>query len=110
MDQTARRMPPEFVTETADSERKVAAALERNRELGKGLNVGKTFKIQVARGYAWYEITRVGPTSAEVEWRDYGLDRFMDEMLAGGGEFPRRVIERLVHHHETLEELFGTPA
>jgi len=31
-------------------------------------------------------------------------------MLAGGGEFPRRVIERLVHHHETLEELFGTPA
>ena len=42
----------------------------------------------------------------EVEWRDYGLDRCMDEMLAAGGEFPRPVIERLVHHHDTLQELF----
>jgi hypothetical protein len=110
MDQPARRMPPEIVTETAESERKVAAALERNRELGKGLKVGKTFKIQVARGYAWYEATHVGPTSAEVEWRDYGLDRCMDEMLAGGGEFPRGLIERLVYHYDMLEELFGAPS
>jgi hypothetical protein len=110
MDQPARRMQPQIVTETAESERKVAAALQRNRELGKGLKEGKTFKIQVARGYAWYEATHVGPTSAEVEWRDYGLDRCMDEMLAGGGEFPRRLIERLVHHHDTLEELFGAPS
>lgn len=98
------------MTEIAESERKVAAALERNRELGKGLKVGKAFKIQVARGYAWYEVTRVGPTSAEVAWRDYGLDRSMDEMIAGGGEFPRFVIERLVHHHDALEKLFGAPA
>ena len=103
------RPAPEIAAETAEAHRKARAALERNRELGKGLRVGKTFKIQARDGDAWYEVTRVGPHSAEVEWRDYGLDRSMDEMLAGGGEFPRRVIERLVHHHDTLEELFGEP-
>jgi hypothetical protein len=97
----------EVVSETAQSERQVSAALERNRELGKGLNVGKTFKIHGADGTAWYEVTRVGSTSVDVEWRDYGLDRSMDEMLGGGGTFPAHVIERLVHHHEMLEELFG---
>jgi hypothetical protein len=110
-----KRMPPmatqaETDTETARSERRVRAALERNHELGKGLTVGKTFKIHGADGAAWYEVTRVGSTSVDVEWRDYGLDRSMDEMLAGGGTFPVPVIERLVHHHETLDELFGALA
>jgi hypothetical protein len=100
---------PEIAGETAESQRKARVALERNRELGKGLKVGKTFRIQAVDGDAWYEVTRVGPDSAEVEWRDYGLDRYMDEMLAAGGAFPRGVIERLVHHHDTLEELFGEP-
>jgi hypothetical protein len=105
----SRRMPPPIVSETAESERKVQAAVEHNHVLGKGLKVGKAFKVQADGGHAWYEVTRISLTSAEVEWRDYGLDRYMDEMLAGGGVFPRHVIERLVHHYETLEELFGAP-
>ncbi len=59
-----RRTPPEIVTEaaegideTAESERKVRAALERNRVLGRGVRVGKAFKVQGADGTAWYEIT-----------------------------------------------------
>ena len=71
------------------------------------LRVGKCFKIQGTDGTAWYQVTSVGPTSTEVEWRDYGIDRTMDEMLGAGGLFPRRVIQRLVRHHDTLEELFG---
>jgi hypothetical protein len=107
-----RRRPTEFVTEaveldeTAESQRKIRGAVERNRVLGKGVKVGKSFKVHGADGTAWYEITHVGPATADVEWRDYGLDRCMDEMLAAGGEFPRPVIERLVHQHDTLEELF----
>ena len=85
------------------------AAIERNRALGAGLKDGKTFRIQVHNGFAWYEVTAVGPTSAQVEWRDYGLDRTMDDMLGTGGEFPRRLIERLVRQHDVLEELFGEP-
>ncbi len=72
-----------------------------------GPRVGKCFKTQTAGGTAWYQVTSVGSTSAEVEWRDYGIDRTMDEMLGAGGMFPRRVIERLVCHHDMLEELFG---
>ena len=60
--------------------------------LGRGLKVGKSFKVQGADGSAWYEVTHVGPASVDVEWRDYGLDRCMDEMLAAGGEFPRPLI------------------
>jgi len=73
----------------------------------QGPRVGTCFKVQAADGTAWYQVTSVSPTSAEVEWRDYGIDRTMDEMLGAGGTFPRRVIERLVRHHDTLEELFG---
>jgi hypothetical protein len=109
----SKRTPPEMdaeaaelINETAESERKVTAALERNRVLGRGLKVGKSFKVQGADGSAWYEVTHVGPATADLEWRDYGLDRCMDEMLAGGGEFPRQAIARLVHHHDTLQELF----
>jgi hypothetical protein len=29
----------------------------------------------------------------------------MDEMLAGGGDFARPLIERLGYHHDRLEEL-----
>jgi hypothetical protein len=73
----------------------------------QGPRVGTCFKVQAADGTAWYQVTTVSPTSAEVEWRDYGIDRTMDEMLGAGGMFPRRVIERLVRHHNMLEELFG---
>jgi hypothetical protein len=73
----------------------------------QGPRVGTCFKVHAADGTAWYQVTSVSPTSAEVEWRDYGIDRTMDEMLGAGGMFPLRVIERLVRHHDTLEELFG---
>lgn len=95
----------ELVDQTAESERRVGLALERNRVLGKGLKVGKSFRVEGSDGTSWYEITRVGPASVEVEWRDFGRDRCMDEMLAGGGEFARPLIGQLVHHHDVLQEL-----
>jgi hypothetical protein len=95
----------ELVDQTAESERKVKRALERNRVLGRGLKAGKSFRVEGADGTAWYQITRVGPASVEVEWRDYGRDLCMDEMLAGGGEFARPLIGRLVQHYDVLQEL-----
>ena len=96
----------EIVDQTEESERKVRRALERNRALGRGLKVGKCFEVEGADGAAWYELTRVGATSVEVEWRDYGRDRCMDEMFGAGGEFPRPLIERLARRHDLLQELF----
>ena len=95
----------ELVDQTAESDRKVRLALERNRALGKGLKTGKSFRVEGSDGTAWYEVVRVGSASVEVEWRDYGRDRCMDEMLAGGGAFPRPLIGPLVHHHDVLQEL-----
>jgi hypothetical protein len=94
------------VDEGEESERKVRRALERNRALGSGLKVGKCFEVEAADGAAWYELTRIGATSVEVEWRDYGRDRCMDEMFGAGGAFPRPLIERLAHRHDLLQELF----
>ena len=96
----------EIVDQTEESDCKVRRALERNRALGRGLKVGKCFEVEGADGPAWYELTRVGATSVEVEWRDYGRDRCMDEMFGAGGEFPRPLIERLAHRHDLLQELF----
>jgi hypothetical protein len=95
---------PVIVDDRAESERKVSFARERNRVLGRGVRTGKSFEVQADES-AWYEVVHVGPTSVEVEWRDYGRDRCMDEMLGAGGEFPRALIERLVHRHDVLEEL-----
>jgi hypothetical protein len=80
--------------------------MERNRVLGHGLRVGKSFKVEGADGAAWYELSRIGATSVEVEWRDYGRDRCMDEMFGAGGQFPRALIERLVYRHDILQGLF----
>lgn len=99
-----------IVDEWEESARKVRGALERNRKLGEGLKVGKCFEVESADGAAWYELTRVGETSVEVEWRDYGRDRCMDEMFGAGGEFPRPLIERLARRHDLLQELFESLA
>ena len=92
--------------QTEQSERKVRRALERNRSLGSGLKAGKCIEVEGADGAAWYELTRVGATSVEIEWRDYGRDLCMDEMFRAGGEFPRPLIEGLAHRHDMLQELF----
>jgi hypothetical protein len=94
----------EIVDQTEESRRKVRRAAERNRVLGSGLVVGKSFKVETADGDAWYELTRIGADSVELEWRDYGRDLCMDEMFRAGGEFPRPLIERLVYRHDMLEE------
>lgn len=100
-----------FERRTEGAALKMKAAPTNGRTNGlrieQGPRVGTCFKVQAADGTAWYQVTTVSPTSAEVEWRDYGIDRTMDEMLGAGGMFPRRVIERLVRHHNMLEELFG---
>jgi hypothetical protein len=95
----------QLVDQTEEADRKVRLALERNRVLGRGLKVGKSFRVEGADGTAWYGIVSVGPRSVEIAWLDYGRDRCMDEMLAAGGAFPRPLIDRLVRHHDALEEL-----
>jgi hypothetical protein len=98
--------PVRIVDQTEESDRKVRRAAARNRSIGYGLAVGKSFEVPGPDGVAWYEVTRVGATSVEIEWRDYARDLCMDEMFGAGGEFPRSLIERLTHRQDVLQELF----
>jgi hypothetical protein len=43
-------------------------ATKRNEKVGEGLNVGKIVSFQVADGYAYYEISKVGDKVSEVNW------------------------------------------
>ena len=75
--------------------RQLDAAMKRSDKL-KGLKPGKLLSTQVADGRAWYEVTAVHRGWVTIEWRGYSLDRWHDQVLCGGGDFPRDMIARLV--------------
>lgn len=82
-------------------------ALERSRQVGKGLKPGKLFQIGVADGLAWYVVTKVNRKTVHVEWRSFQGDRYFDHWLAYGGIFVKDRIEPLVKRMDALDELFG---
>lgn len=63
--------------------------------LGAGIRVGKLFSLGVADGSAWYVVTKVNKTTVKIEWRGFCPDHYHDQVLGGGGSFPRRMIEPL---------------
>ena len=62
----------------------------------QGCKKGKMFWLGVADGCAHYVVVRAGKNTVTVEWRGFGADRYVDQVLGYGGSFPRRVIENLV--------------
>jgi hypothetical protein len=72
-------------------------AFKNNKKLERGLVSKKVFRIQVADGYAVYEVVRVGPRQTTVKYReDCVSDDYMDRVLGRGGSFPTKVIEGIV--------------
>lgn len=63
--------------------------------VGPGCAVGKLISVGVADGSAWYVITKVNKTTVKIEWRGFCPDHWYDQVLGGGGSFPKRVIEPL---------------
>lgn len=83
-------------------------AIRRNKQLGKGLVVGKVFYLTVADGRAYYEVTKIGPRSTTIRFReDIAVDDYMDMVLGDGGSFPTSRIEHLVGRVDRLQELFS---
>ena len=89
------------------AEEKFQEALVISQALPKGLHVGKLFRMGVADGYACYVVTKVNKTMAEVEWRGYAPDKYYDQVLGGGGTFPKKIISRLVEGEEMMNDIFG---
>jgi len=82
-------------------------AMNKNKQLGKGLVAGKVFYLPVADGRAYYEVTKVGPRSTTIKFReDIAVDDYMDMVLGDGGSFPTSRIEHLVCRMDGLQEIF----
>ena len=81
-------------------------ALKKSRSL-KGCVKGKVFNLGVADGYAYYMVTSTGKRNVNIEWRDFGCDSYFDQILGGGGSFPRHIVEPLIERQEAMEKMFS---
>lgn len=68
------------------------AAREVSLKSGK-LAVGSLFAVGVADGHACYVVTKVNPKTAEIEWRGFYDDRYVDRQFGWGGRFKRADVE-----------------
>jgi hypothetical protein len=71
------------------------AADKLSRSLPEGILVGKLFSVGVGDGSAWYVVTKVGKTTAKVEWRGFCPDRYTDQVIGIGGSFPMATLRRM---------------
>lgn len=69
--------------------------------------VGSLFSTYVADGQAWYVVTKVAGSSCDVEWRNFSIDQYVDQILGYGGRFDRGIIEPLVSRRAGLKKVFG---
>jgi len=56
----------------------------------------RTFSIQVADGYAHYQVTKVEKNNMMVRVLRGMGDDYQDRILGAGGSFPNRIIENLL--------------
>jgi len=79
-------------------------------EAGEGLKKNRVFSMPVADGKAFYVITKVNKKTCKVEWRDFGADRYTDNILGWGGTFDKSIIERQLSWNDGLRKLFAKKA
>lgn len=65
--------------------------------------VGAMFRIQIADGYAYYVVTRVGRENCDVEWRGYCPDNWYDQILGVGATMPIDRIKPLWDRERALK-------
>lgn len=69
--------------------------------------VGSLFNTPVADGRAYYVVTKVNKKTCEVEWRNFGGDNYVDQILGYGGKFDTDRIQPLVNFQNSLSKMFG---
>ena len=70
--------------------------------------VGKLFTIGVGDGCAFYVVTAVKKNKAQVEWRSFQGDRWVDNRVYGyGGWFPKATVREDVRREDGMREIFG---
>lgn len=59
-----------------------------------GQTLYRTFSIQVADGYAYYQVTKVGKSSMTVKALSGMGDDYQDHALGAGRSIPNRIIQQ----------------
>ena len=75
----------------------------------KGLLLWRSFRRNVADGYAYYQVIKVTKKSAIVEvCRGICLDEWTDNMLGEVCELPIKLVEDLISQKDAMDKLFGS--
>ncbi len=86
----------------------IIEATEKSDSLKGTIVPGKLFQIGVADGSAHYIITKVGTKTADVEWRGFSLDRYVDQRLGYGRKgVPLRDLLPYVGRNDGIRDLFA---
>lgn len=97
--------PPDEYTQYVEEQYQIAKG--RSDALPAGMHVGKLFRVPAGDGYAFYVVTKVNKKTVDIEWRGYGLDRWVDFRFGAGGRESRELIERMVAREDGLRQLFA---
>jgi hypothetical protein len=93
-----------FSFESYDAFEKELMAIDKRA--GRGLNVGKIVRFQIADGYAIYVVTKINARTVEVEHVALG-DAWREPFIeSAGGKLSRKMAEQCVRREEALRDLF----
>ena len=80
--------------------------IAKSNSLPDGFQKGKLFKMSVADGYAWYEITKINKLTVWIEWReDLSLDSYQDRILGVGGRIDKEWIEDIILSEDKIRKI-----
>ena len=104
--------PPDEYTQYVEEQYQIAK--DRSDSLPEGLHPGKLFRVPRGDGYAWYVVRKVNKKTVDIEWRGYGLDRWVDgldrwvdDRFGYGGREKRETIDMFVRREDGTRRLFG---
>jgi len=98
--------PPDEYTQYVEEQYQTAK--KHADSLPAGLQVGKLFCVPRGDGYAHYIVTKVNKKTVDVEWRGYGLDRWVDDRFGYGGREKRETVEMFVAREDARRRIFST--
>lgn len=91
---------------TKDYERRYRAEKRKSDNLPKGLYVGKLVKFQVADGYAFYKVTKIGKNICELTWLDLHPDGWKEPTLGSHGILSTERLKEHINFQENLDNAF----
>ena len=96
--------PPDEYTAFVEEQYQIAKG--RSDTLPDGLHVGKLFRVPRGDGYAYYVVAKVNKKTVDIEWRGYGLDRWVDDRFGYGGREKRETVEMFVAREDARRRIF----